>query len=244
MIRRSPRAARGRSRCARAGSKAERDAAPSPQRVRRLGCVPRRRTRPSPLRFALREMRGGLSGFLIFLTCIALGVAAIGGVDSVARAITAGVAKEGQTLLGGDMRFELNQREATPQERAFLDGLGAVAVSADMRSMARLEDGSDQALVEVKAVDGAYPLYGAAGDRAGAAPGSDFSRERDGVYGAAAPDLLVRAAGSCRRRPDQARQRDFRTARQTRLRARRDFRRFRLRAAAAGLAGRACALPV
>ena len=30
-----------------------------------------------------------------------------------------------------------------------------------MRSMARLEDGSDQALVEVKAVDGAYPLYGA-----------------------------------------------------------------------------------
>ena len=33
--------------------------------------------------------------------------------------------------------------------------------SANMRSMARLEDGSDQALVEAKAVDGAYPLYGA-----------------------------------------------------------------------------------
>ena len=62
------------------------------------------------LRFALREMRGGLSGFLIFITCIALGVAAIGGVNSVARSITAGVAEEGQSLLGGDIRFELNQR--------------------------------------------------------------------------------------------------------------------------------------
>ena len=40
------------------------------------------------VQFSLREMRGGLSGFLIFLTCIALGVAAIGGVNAVARSIT------------------------------------------------------------------------------------------------------------------------------------------------------------
>ena len=55
------------------------------------GPDPLRRLRLA-LRFALREMRGGLSGFLIFVTCIALGVAAIGGVNSVARAIGAGVA--------------------------------------------------------------------------------------------------------------------------------------------------------
>ena len=46
------------------------------------------------LRFALREMRGGLAGFLIFITCIALGVAAIGGVNSVARAISEAVADQ------------------------------------------------------------------------------------------------------------------------------------------------------
>ena len=50
------------------------------------------RTLQLAVRFSLREMRGGLSGFMIFLTCIALGVAAIGGVNSVARSITAGVA--------------------------------------------------------------------------------------------------------------------------------------------------------
>jgi len=146
------------------------------------------------LRFALREMRGGLSGFLIFITCIALGVAAIGGVNSVARSITAGVAEEGQSLLGGDIRFELNQRQVTPAERNFLQGLGTLAESANMRSMARLEDGSDQALVEAKAVDAAYPLYGELVTEP-ALPQAELFGEKDGVFGAAAPDLLFERLG-------------------------------------------------
>ena len=98
------------------------------------------RTLALAIRFSLREMRGGLSGFLIFLACIALGVAAIGGVNSVARSISDGVATQGQTLLGGDIRFQLNQREASPAERAFLDGLGTVSESSSMRSMAATSD--------------------------------------------------------------------------------------------------------
>ena len=139
-------------------------------------------------------MRGGLSGFLIFLACIALGVAAIGGVNSVAQAISAGVASEGRTLLGGDMRFELNQREAGPQERAFLDGLGTVAVSAGMRSMARRDDGGDQALVELKAVDAGYPLYGAL-EIEPALPQPELFAAQGGLFGAAAPDILFERLG-------------------------------------------------
>ena len=146
------------------------------------------------VRFSLREMRGGLSGFLIFLTCIALGVAAIGGVNSVARSITSGVANEGQTLLGGDIRFELVHRQASDAEVAFLQDLGTVAESANMRSMARLEDGSDQTLVEVKAVDGAYPLYGALGTTPSLDHEALFGR-RDRAYGAAAPQLLFDRLG-------------------------------------------------
>lgn len=112
------------------------------------------------LRFALREMRGGLSGFYIFLACIALGVAAIGGVNSVARSVSSGITAQGQSILGGDISFALNQREVTPAERAFIEKQGKMAASATMRSMARMPDGSDQSLVEVKAVDDAYPLYG------------------------------------------------------------------------------------
>ncbi|RVC79755.1 ABC transporter permease, partial [Mesorhizobium sp. M4A.F.Ca.ET.022.05.2.1] len=151
--------------------------------------MPLSRTLKLAVRFSLREMRGGLSGFLIFLACIALGVAAIGGVNSVAQAITAGVANQGQTLLGGDLRFQLNQRGTTPAERGFLDRLGTISHSASMRSMARLEDGSDQALVEAKAVDEAYPLYGALATEP-PLPREALFAERSGVFGAAAPDLL------------------------------------------------------
>ncbi len=76
------------------------------------------------LRLALREMRGGLKGFYIFLACIALGTAAIAGVNSLSQSITATIASQGRELLAGDIRFELNNRVATAEERAFLDGLG------------------------------------------------------------------------------------------------------------------------
>ena len=141
------------------------------------------------LRFALREMRGGLHGFAVFLICIALGVAAIGGVNSVAEAISASVSSQGRTLLGGDIRYQLIQRAADPAERAYFDSLGTVAESADMRSMARLPNGSDQALVEVKAVDAAYPLYGKLITAPALSHDALFGGE-NGVYGAAAPDIL------------------------------------------------------
>ena len=71
------------------------------------------------LRFAVREMRAGLRGFLVFLACIGLGVAAIGAVGSVGRSVGDGVAGEGRTLLGGDLRFSLVQRDPTPAEAAW-----------------------------------------------------------------------------------------------------------------------------
>ncbi|MGH6763340.1 MAG: ABC transporter permease [Phyllobacterium sp.] len=145
-------------------------------------------------RFALREMRGGLSGFYIFLACIALGVAAIGGVNSVAQSISAGISTQGQSILGGDMRFQLNQREVTDAERAWLKEKGALAESANMRSMARLPDGSDQSLVEVKAVDQVYPLFGALEIQPVMDMPSLFS-QRDGAYGAAVAPIFLDRLG-------------------------------------------------
>jgi putative ABC transport system permease protein len=156
-----------------------------------MGVLPRLKL---ALAFALREMRGGLSGFFVFLACIALGVAAISGVNGVARAIADGIADEGQALLGGDLRFELNQREASPAELGFLTRLGDVATSAGMRSMARLPDGSDQALVEVKAVDRHYPLYGTLETEPNL-PSGALLDQADGVWGAAAPELLFDRLG-------------------------------------------------
>ena len=49
-----------------------------------------RRRRAPILRFALRDLRGGLAGLRIFLVCIALGVTAIVGVESLAHALDDG----------------------------------------------------------------------------------------------------------------------------------------------------------
>src|SRR5690348_10631952 len=107
-------------------------------------------------RFALRELRGGVRGFGVFIACIALGVAAIAGVGSFAQSLVDGLAREGRVILGGDLAFVLIQRVATPVERAFLAAQGQVSVAATMRAMARTADGR-AALVEAKAVDDAYP---------------------------------------------------------------------------------------
>ena len=111
-------------------------------------------------RFALREMRGGLRGFYIFLGCIALGVAAIGGVNSVAQSITKSISSEGQKILGGDLSFSMVQREVSKDQKVFLEKQGKITKLVTMRGMARLPNGNDQALVEIKAVDDLYPHYG------------------------------------------------------------------------------------
>ncbi|ACE98754.1 protein of unknown function DUF214 [Rhodopseudomonas palustris TIE-1] len=144
-----------------------------------------------PLRYALREMRGGLNGFYVFIACIALGVMAIAGVGSVAASLGDGLAREGRTLLGGDAAFSLIQREAMPNEVAFLRSRGDVSVAATMRGMARTDDGRS-ALVELKAVDGAYPLLGDL-KLEPPMPVADLLARRDDAFGAAAdPALLAR----------------------------------------------------
>src|SRR5215475_252068 len=93
------------------------------------------------LRFALRELRGGLRGFYVLIACIALGVMAIAGVGSVASGLANGLAHEGRVILGGDLAFSLSLREANRAERVFLERQGRLSVAATMRAMARAEDG-------------------------------------------------------------------------------------------------------
>jgi putative ABC transport system permease protein len=116
---------------------------------------------PLSLRLALRDLRGGFSGFYIFIACIALGATALAAIGTLTEAIHSGIEREGRVLLGGDVEASVVHRPASEAERAFLNRQGPISEVATMRSMARLPDASGQALVLVKAVDGAYPLYGA-----------------------------------------------------------------------------------
>jgi putative ABC transport system permease protein len=146
---------------------------------------------PLALRYAWRELRGGLRGFGVFVACIALGVMAIAGVGSVAQGLADGLSHAGALILGGDLSFTLVQREADEGEVRFLAAHGAVSAAATLPTMARGGDGRST-LVEVKAVDSAYPLLGAVTSEP-AMPLPDLLARTGDAFGAAAdPALLAR----------------------------------------------------
>jgi putative ABC transport system permease protein len=154
-------------------------------------------------RFAWRDLRGGLRGFGVFIACIALGVLAIAGVGSVAASLTDGIGKAGRLILGGDLAFSLIQREADASERAFLAAHGTVSLAATMRAMARPlvshaasanEPSIPGTLVEVKAVDDHYPLFGAVTTDP-VQPLGALLAPSGGAFGAAADPLLLTRLG-------------------------------------------------
>ena len=153
-------------------------------------------------RFAWRDLRGGSRGFGVFIACIALGVLAIAGVGSVAASLDDGIAGAGRVILGGDLAFSLIQRQASDTERAFLDAQGKMSVAATLRAMARIpppfspphagERREGATLVEVKAVDANYPLFGAVVTDP-ALPLAALFAQNGGAFGAAVdPALLAR----------------------------------------------------
>ncbi|MCZ8143507.1 MAG: FtsX-like permease family protein [Acetobacteraceae bacterium] len=111
-------------------------------------------------RIARRELRGGLRGLRIVLACLALGVAAITAVGTLRAGVDAGLAADGARILGGDVEIASPYRPLAEAPRAWLAARGArVSEVVTLRAMAVAESGQ-RMLVEVKAVDGAYPLFG------------------------------------------------------------------------------------
>lgn len=109
---------------------------------------------------AMREFRSGLSGFWIFIACVALGVAVITAVGALGDGLRNGLSQQSAEILGGDIALSRPHARATDQERAFFAEQGRVGERATLRTMARTGDGSEQTLVELKAVDNTYPMVG------------------------------------------------------------------------------------
>jgi putative ABC transport system permease protein len=146
---------------------------------------------PRTLRLALRDLRGGLRGFYVFLACVALGVAVIAGVGALTDALKSSFDKQGQALLGGDVALSRIHVRAIDGERAWLNGQGQVSEIATLRSMARRLDASSQALVELKGVDRAYPLF----DRLELKDGAGLEAAIHSGRGAAVDAMLLERLG-------------------------------------------------
>ena len=150
-------------------------------------------------RFAARELRHGvrgLRGFGVFLGCLALGVAAIAGVQSTASSIVTGLRADGREILGGDLALRAVYRDLAPDHRALIERTAAATTHfVEMRTMARLPDDAETGvLVELKAVDGRYPLFGrveARGDDGTPVPLAAALAQDGGTWGALVDPALV-----------------------------------------------------
>jgi len=113
-------------------------------------------------RLAWRQARGAWRHFVLLAACVALGVAALVAVGSFATTLDRTLAREAKALTGGDLEV----RAARPLDGesvaalAELSAKGAFVVRVrELAAMARGADGR-ALLVEVKAPDAGYPLYG------------------------------------------------------------------------------------
>src|SRR5699024_1769320 len=77
-------------------------------------------------------------------------------------AIAEGMEREAAAMMGGDAEIQFTYRFAQPEEREWMEAQAReVSEIVDFRSMAVDRASDERVLVQVKAVDAAYPLYGA-----------------------------------------------------------------------------------
>ncbi|HEY7531299.1 MAG TPA: FtsX-like permease family protein, partial [Nitrospiraceae bacterium] len=117
---------------------------------------------------AWRETRGAWRHFLYFFVCIAVGVGALVGISLFATNVERAVTREARGLLGGDIEVRLSRPMTGKGQEvlaSFMNrGIAITHVSELVAMVARPQEGdpgrASTQIVELKAVEQAYPLYG------------------------------------------------------------------------------------
>jgi putative ABC transport system permease protein len=147
------------------------------------------------LRMAAREIRASWRRLLFFFVCIAIGVGSIVALRSVIQSVRNALAGEARTLLGADLRVSSNN-PFTPAVRETLareERAGRVAGQSDSVELGTMvrpaEEGrAGTRMVELRAVDPAFPMYGTLRLQGGQAYGHALLRGRGALV---RPELLA-----------------------------------------------------
>lgn len=136
------------------------------------------------MRLAVTDLRGDLRRFVVLIACLALGTSVIAAVGSVGTSLKNAVDRDATSLVGGDLEAARPDRPASPEELDYLRSFGQVAYVID--SATRGAAGENSALLDLLAVDDAYPLIGDVTSPQlppGEKPGAILDK-RDGAWGA------------------------------------------------------------
>jgi len=147
----------------------------------------------SALRVATRDMRGGARSLWLLAAGVFIGTAVVALVGTTSQSLIDGARRGALETVGGDLSLRLSHRPPTLEQLTVIEREGTVSVATELRPMAHAyrndAAGGQSVLVELKGIDGNYPLYGAAQT----APAFDFHQglaRKDGIYGAVADRAL------------------------------------------------------
>ena len=114
------------------------------------------------LRFSLRDAASGARHLGIHAASIAMGVAALVSIHSFRADVTQSVEAESRSILGADVRLQ-STRAFSDSVEAVLDSLGAAGVRSarvvDLPTMVYAEDSGITRLLQLRAVEAAFPFY-------------------------------------------------------------------------------------
>jgi putative ABC transport system permease protein len=127
------------------------------------------------------ELAGGILGLRLFIACVTVAAVLLGTVWMLGASLSQALEGNGLRILGGDVAVSVPN---APLDAARVDRLGAIgrlSRAVELRTSAAA--GAVRATVELKAVDDAYPLYGAL-EIEGQLPPEQALGEREGRPGA------------------------------------------------------------
>lgn len=113
---------------------------------------------PTAWSIARRDLSARFKGLRLLLVCLFLGVGALAAIGTLTGAIEHELSTRGRLILGGDLEVSMWQRGPTAAEQKAFGTLGKVSSGLRLQAMARAGDLA--APVELKAIDGNWPLVG------------------------------------------------------------------------------------
>lgn len=109
-------------------------------------------------RIAFRELVGGWKSLVTFYLLVIISLVVIAMMGEVSENVKYNITSKSKEVLGGDIEVSAANFPLCSDEVNFLQQFGKISTSIDLRAMMRYENFNR--MIELKAVDENYPLYG------------------------------------------------------------------------------------
>ena len=111
------------------------------------------------LKMAWRDGKASGKRLLLFMASIILGIAAVVSIQSFSQNLKENIASQSKTLMGADYRIDSNQLP-TEKVQKIIDSLGPRGREVSFASMAAFPKNGATKLVQIRGIEGGFPLYG------------------------------------------------------------------------------------